>query len=308
MLKEAFELPDPDEQQTTNELEIEITEDSVESLADGGEVQPQKEETEKPKAKQAETTDDDLDNYGRKVQKRITKLTKGYQQAQAEREEAIRVAQIQQQRIRELEAKLGQGAQIVAEQAKSSAQMELDIAKKKLKEAFEAGDADALADAQEAVADAKWRIKQAESYKPPLQQEQSDVQIPQTPAPTIDPRAAEWVDDNEWFNQEPDMTQFALGLDRKLREQGYDPTSDEYYDAIDARMRSAFPDYEWADKPKPSKPDVPKKPQSVVAPATRSTAPKKVTLSKSQVNLAKRLGITVEQYAAELLKMEAENG
>lgn len=288
---EEFVFPDEIEAkvpEADNELEVE--------LSDGGEV------GDKPQA----TTDDDLEDYGQRVQKRIKKLTTGFKDAQRERDEAVRIAQIQQERIKALQKQLTEGSAVLTSSLKGEADVQLAAAKKAYKEAYEAGDADALVEAQEAITAAKIRLKEIELAARSGQDFESDVEIPemQVAQPRPDPKAAAWQRKNPWFLTDPELTQYALGYHEKLVQKGYDPTSDEYYEAIDARMRKVFPE-EFEQEPAPQKRTAP---PNVVGSATRSTAPKKVVLSKTQLSLARRLNITPEEYAAELVKLEKQNG
>jgi hypothetical protein len=166
------------------------------------------------------------------------------------------------------------------------------------------GDSDAIVEAQQAIAAASIRGDKVANFKPaPLQKEETPVQVPQQPIETQevrDEQAVSWADENSWFGADDEMTAFALGLDSKLKKEGVDPQSDIYYEKINARMRQVFPD-QFDEEPESTK----RKSSNVVAPATRSTSPKKVTLNQSQVAIAKRLGISLEDYAkqaAELMR------
>jgi hypothetical protein len=189
----------------------------------------------------------------------------------------------------------------------------LVTAKERLKQAYESGDAEKITDAQEALTEAKLKIKQYENFRPSLQEEESVVQqsqqyqVPPAPQPVIDPKAEAWKDKNPWFGTDEEMTALALGLHEKLVRSGVDPRSDDYYDRVNATMRKRFPDY-FEDEPtqtreaeKPAR----TKPANVVAPVTRSTAPRQIRLTPTQVALAKKLGLSNEQYAKELMKLEA---
>jgi hypothetical protein len=192
------------------------------------------------------------------------------------------------------------------EQAKKVVASELEQAKRKYKEAYEAGDADALVAAQEEITAAKIRADRVNNFKPtPLQEEKPAVQPAPQPVQQeqvrVDPKASAWQEANPWFGQDDEMTALALTVHRKLVESGVSPNSDEYYDRINTRMRQVFPDAFPSEKPVMKSP--------VVAPATRSTAPKKIVLTKSQVNIAKRLGLTNEQYARAVAEeMRKQNG
>jgi hypothetical protein len=184
---------------------------------------------------------------------------------------------------------------------------ELEEAKRKYKAAYEAGDADALVEAQEALTSVKMRAERLEFNRPaPLQREENAVQMPQ-PAPVqVDQQASEWQKQNPWFGSDDEMTAFALGLHQKLVKQGIDPKSNEYYEKINSRMRQVFPDEfgeETEEAPKP------KAKANVVAPATRSTAPRKIVLTASQQAIAKRLGVPLELYAKQVaLEIRKQNG
>jgi hypothetical protein len=226
--------------------------------------------------------------------------------AKREREEALRFAQVQADENRRLKQRLGQGEKLFIDEVKKTATNEIDAAKAKLRTAYEAGDVDQIASAQEEMTDAKLKLKEYERFKPSLQESEEGVQHPQQTRPaTIDSKAESWKSKNDWFGRDEEMTALALGLHEKLVKSGIDPRSDEYYDRIDATMKKRFSDYfgdeqptEFEDKP------TPRKPANVVAPATRSTAPRQVRLTASQVALAKKLGLTPEQYARELIKLE----
>lgn len=274
-----------------------------------------KEEAEKPQAKapvEGETDDDDLEHYSSKVNKRIKKLTRGYADAQRERDEAVRVAQVMHEEITKLRAQAQQGLKVAADGQSEAARAALEVAKKAYKDAYEAGDSDALLAAAEAMSDAKIRLKEIEMSSASLQRKETEVQPTNTQqqprVPQPDRRAVEWAQQNQWFLKDEEMTQYALGLDAKLKRQGIDPESDEYYEAIDARMRKVFPEYFASDEDDGDEPpkQTQRKPSNVVAPATRSSQPKKITLSKSQVALANKLGISLEEYARELVKREME--
>ena len=154
-------------------------------------------------------------------------------------------------------------------------------------------------------------------YKKPLQDEENEVQsYQQQSVPRPDNKAVDWQQRNEWFGQDEEMTSLALGLHEKLKRSGVPIGSDEYYDTIDKTMRRRFPENfeddqdSEVEKVRAEEPQKTSKPKAstVVAPASRSTSPKKIRLSNTQVALAKKLGLTPEQYARELTKLEAQNG
>ena len=294
----------PAKESKSEELEIEIEDDTP--VADRGR---------KPSKPPEEVTDEELENYSDKVKGRIKHLSKGYhderrakETALREREELENYARNLMSENNKLKGTVDKNQETLLKQAKQTVASEMTNAKRQYKEAYEAGDPDALIDAQEALTTAKIRADKVANFKPaPLQKEETPVQIPQQPIETQevrDEQAVSWAEKNSWFGEKtPDgleMTAFALGLDARLKEEGVDPQSDTYYEKINSRMRQVFPD-QFDEEPESTK----RKSSNVVAPATRSTSPKKVTLNQSQVAIAKRLGISLEDYAkqaAELMR------
>ena len=177
---------------------------------------------------------------------------------------------------------------------------------------------DSITEAQEELTDAKLHIKEVERFRPSLQpqenvvEQRQQVQAPQVSAPVPDPKAQAWQQKNTWFGVDEEMTALALGLHEKLVRSGVDPLSDDYYRRVDETMRKRFPESfdEDEEAPKTSEAEKPSraKPANVVAPVTRGTAPRQVRLTSSQVALAKKLGLSNEQYAFELMKLENSNG
>ncbi len=305
---EEFKFPDekqaPTEEQVEfeveGEAEVEVVDDTPE--ADRGRA-PMKEAP-------SEVTDDELAQYSEGVKKRIQHFSKGYHEerrakeaAQREKEEAIRLAHNLLEENKKLQGSLGQGQQALLEQAKKVVSSEVDDAKRKYKSAYEAGDADAIVEAQEALTAAKIRADRVDSFVPPaLQQSETEVQrTPQnTQAPQSTPKLRAWQDANPWFGKDEEMSSVALAVHRKLVREGVSTDSTEYYEKIDSRVRQLFPEAFPSEKPA--------KKTSVVAPATRSTAPKKIVLTQSQVNIAKRLGVPLEVYARQVAEeMRSQN-
>lgn len=280
------------------EAEIEIVDDTPE------EVKKHKKMDDEPKDADAE----ELENYGEKVRKRIQHLQKGYheakrevEEAKREREEAIRAAQAIVEENKKLKGSLSQNQSALLEQAKRVVANEVEEAKRKYRNAYESGDPDALVEAQEELTTAKLKADKVNNFKPaPLQEDEKEVKLPEIKreAPVVDKKAIEWREQNDWFGNDDEMTSFALGLHNKLVKNGVDPTSDEYYERVNARMRQVFPDAFESEEPADEPEKVDKRPsKSNVAPATRSSSPKKVTLTQTQVNIAKRLGVPLELYA-----------
>jgi hypothetical protein len=267
-----------------------------------------------------EVTDDELASYDEKVQKRIKKFTRGYhderrakEAALREREAAETLAQKLFEENRALQAKLSSGSQEFIEQAKKVAESDMEAAKRKYREAYEAADTDGIIAAQEEMAKATLKLERTSSMKP-LPPPEKDVQF--QPRQRIDTRAEEWKERNQWFGKNRAMSAFALGLHAELvEEKGVDPNSDEYYRAIDRTMRKKFPEAFGSNEDETTSQNVSEpadedetprratKPAAVVAPATRSTPPNRVKLKQSEVAIAKRLGIPLELYAKKVAEL-----
>ena len=175
---------------------------------------------------------------------------------------------------------------------------EVETAKRMYKEAYESGDSDKLVEAQEALTIAKIRADKVNNFRPaPLQEEETPVQITQQPtrAAPVDEKLLAWQDQNQWFGSNKRMTAYALGLHEDLVSEGIPSGSEEYYRRIDTDIRQRFSDQFGAEESVDAKPQRAK--SNNVAPATRSTAPRKIVLTQTQVNLAKRLGVPLELYA-----------
>ena len=285
------------------DIELEIVDDT-----------PPQDRGRKPLERDVEDpSDDEIAEYSDKVQKRIKELSharhderRAKEAAVREREEAARVAQQLFDENRKLREMYNQSAQYMTESASSRAELELQAARQKVKEAQESYDTDQIIAAQEELAAARYRFEQAKSFRPSaLQIPEEDVYsqvTPQQSSARVDEKAARWQARNQWFGADDEMTSLALGVHKKLVENGLDPRSDAYYERIDARMREVFPDYFGE-----TRKELPKRSASVVAAPTR-TAGKgvKVTLTKSQEALARKFGLTNEQYAKEVLKLNSE--
>ena len=283
------------------DYEVEIVDDT-----------PKADRNRKPSEPPNDVTDEELEEYSDKVRKRIQHFSKGYHDERRAKEEALRERQelerLAQQLVEEnkkLKGNVNKNQTALLDQAKKNAAVETEAAKRAYKEAYESGDSDAVLNAQERLTNAKLKSDRLANFKlPALQETETPVQRPveQTaPAVQVDQRAADWQKANKWFGADDEMTSLALGLHNKLVKQGVSPQSDEYYETINSRMRQVFPDnFEEAE---------PKRKAQVVAPATRSTAPRKVTLTRTQVQIARRLGLTPEQYARQVaIDMRKSNG
>lgn len=265
--------------------------------------------------------EEDLEKFNNDTQAALKEAKRVYHQERREKEaaireqqEAIRVAQQMVQENKKLKARLDSGENAYVDTVKQSALQELEAAKVEFKAAYESGDADRLLEAQERMTNAKIRVDKAETYQfqkqNTLQPQENEVQITNQQVNAPDPKALAWQKANTWFGQDEEMTSLALGLHEKLVRSGVPAGSDEYYKRIDNTMRKRFPESFEEEEVEVEEPVKAQKPKAstVVAPATRSTSPKKIRMSKTQVLLAKKLGLTPEQYARELTKLEAQNG
>ncbi len=252
-----------------------------------------------------EVTDDELSKYDEGVQKRIKKLSHGYhderrakEAALREREEALKFAQKIIEENKTLKKNLGANETLLVGSAKQNAEMALDQARAKYKAAYDAGDADQIVAAQEELTQAKLRLDKVENFKPTsLQEPETPVNIPKfAPEPQVDSKALAWQRQNQWFGRDEEMTSFALGLHEKLVKNGVDPTSDDYYERLNGRLRQVFPE-NFSDGVEKQEEKPKRTSSNVVAPASRSVAPKKITLTQTQVALAKKLRIPLEAYA-----------
>jgi hypothetical protein len=312
-MTEEFKFPDEDEKKVSVEaddsFEVEIVDDT-----------PAKDRGRKPLDREVtDPSDDELEAYSDGVKKRIKELTharhderRAKESTLREKQELEKVAHALIDENRRLKQQYNEGAKQYAETANSAAEMELDNARKKLKAAHEAFDTDAIISAQEEMSDAKMRLQQAKYAKHvALQPQEEVVQTPQQvqQAPQVDDKTLRWQARNQWFgaNGHEEMTSFSLGLHQKLVNSGVDPRSDDYFEQIDARMRSVFSDFFGSDNTQKSG-DGSRRPATVVASGARSTGARKIQLTSTQVALARKFGLTPQQYAAEIAKMEKSNG
>jgi hypothetical protein len=290
-----------------DDIDIEIVDD-----------RPEEDQGKKRSKAPMELSEEEMDEYSEKVRKRLQHFSKGYhdqrraaESASKEREEALRYAQQIADENKKLKGTVSKNQEAMLESAKKMAAAEHDDAKADYKKAYESGEADAVVKAQEALTDAKMKLERVNNLKlPALQEEKYDVQT-ETTAPTqsVDDRAVAWQSKNKWFGEDDEMTSFALGLHQKLVKQGVNPRSDDYYEKINSRMRQVFPESFEDDDDREEVTEERRRKTTVVASATRSVAPKKITLSRTQVALAKRLGVPLEEYAKQVaIELRKQNG
>ena len=328
-----FEFPDPDKEETTQEVEIDVVEEdaplevegavgredlkSAKTVIKAGEVEieveddtPEEDRGRKASPPPEEVTNEELENYSDKVKNRIKHFSKGYHDERRAKEEALREREALEsyaknliEENKKLKGSVDQSHNTLIESAKKQVQGEMALAQRQYREAYESGEPDKVLEAQTALNAAQIRFDKVNGLKPkqiqPLQPQETPVQ-PQVDAPQPqvqrDEKAEAWRDNNPWFGSDDEMTAFALGLHNKLTKEGVDPKTDAYYEKINTRMQQVFPD-QFDDGIEDEPESTQRKSSNVVAPATRSTAPNKIRLTQSQIAIAKKLGVPLETYA-----------
>ena len=316
---EQTEFRFPDEQETAQAqaaddtaIEIEIEDDTPPD--DRG-------KTPMPKPLVEELERDELEDYDEKVKIKLKQMRKVWHDERREKESALReqqeavaLAQNLLEENRRIKSILSTGEREYVSTVTNAATMELEMAKRAYKDAYDAGDSDKLMEAQQAMQVANLKLIQAKNFKlPPLQQPEDPVKpepVQTQSVPKPDRKAQAWQERNAWFGPNRGMTAYALGVHEDLRDDGVEIGSDEYYSALDKTMRKRFPEAFGAEETaeQQSREAPRNKSATVVAPAMRSTSSNKIKLRASQIQLAKKLGITPEQYAQAALKAEAQNG
>ena len=253
----------------------------------------------------AEVTDEELTKYSdQKLKDRLAHLGKGYHEERRakeasfrERDEAVRIAQSVVAENQKLQGSLANNQNALLEQAKKVVGSEIEDAKREYKAAQEAFDTDGIVAAQQKLNAAMIKADRVNNFRPaPVQAPKNVVQTqPQVQQPVLDSKTREWNAQNPWFGNNRKMTAYALSLHEDLVESGVQVASDSYFDSINADVQKRFPEA-FAEEPAEAKSSQRTR-SNVVAPASRSTAPKKVVLTQTQVNIAKRLGVPLELYA-----------
>jgi hypothetical protein len=311
-------MPDNEENKTVDidtsgpevdvELENESTENETPEIETAQVEETKTEVVEQPEEK-IETKEDELEKYSESVQKRISKLTKKWREAERQKEEALHYAKSVLTEKEKAEQKLSKIEPSFLKTTEDGIKSGLESAKAKLAAAREAGDINAEVEAQSLISE--YAYKQAKFIEAKAEQEefnkQREMQV-KTPEinlnrqevaqGTPDPKAESWASKNTWFGQDAAMTYTAFDLHKKLTEQeGFDPSSDEYYSEIDKRIRLEFPHKFATIEAKETT-----KPVQTVASAKRSTKTgrRTVRLTPSQVAIAKKLGVPLEEYAKQL--------
>ena len=308
--KQDFSFLDSDDA-TPSDVEIEIVDDTPEE--DRANAVPL------PKEIVDEIDNDDLESYSKEAKQRLLQMKKlinderrAKEAALRENEEAIRVANTIINENKSLKGRLSNGEKVYVSTAKEKIASDLDQARRAYKEAYDSGDADRLVEAQERLTDVKFKAQEMDRYVPQydentLQSSEVEVQIPQEQNQPVrlDSKTQAWLDKNKWYGTDDDMSFLAMGIHKRLERDGVPTGSDHYWNSIDTEMRKRFPEKFGEVEAKPS---ATTRKSTVVAPATRSTSSKKITLNTRQMELAKKFKITPEQYYNELVKTESQNG
>lgn len=274
-----------------------------------------------PKRIVEELENDELDDYSENVKTRLKQMKKVWhderrakEAALREQQEAISFAQRIIEENKRLKTQLTAGEKSYIDTVKNAVELEMEMAKRAYKEAYDAGDADQIMAAQEKFNAASFKMQQVNNYQPPLQTPEIEVHnVPErVQVPTPDAKTLAWQERNPWWGTDSEMTALALGFHQKLeRENGKQYIgTDDYWQRIDTTMRRRFPEYFGTSESKDQTTNgggkpvtrTESKPATVVAPASRSTSSKRIVLKQSQINLAKKLGLTPEQYAREYAK------
>ena len=296
-----------EEKNGIEEVEIDLPEQEDTDSGDLPEAEDKQEtrvDTSEPEEPAAQS-EEELENYSKNVQKRIKKLTEKYRQEERDREEAVRLAQKLREENEQLKTQVQGSQQAHLTEYGQRLENQQNIAKQAYRDAHDRGDVDKMFEAQEmlskiAIEQERFRLAKQQQEKLQVQrepqQETAPVQQPvqQETAPKPDPRAEDWATKNEWFGQDEVMTYAAFGIHRKLvEEEGFDPNSDEYYNEIDRQIRVEFPHKFAGQKGRSG--------QVASADTSASRKPqsgrRKVKLSPSQVAIAKKLGVPLEEYA-----------
>jgi len=313
-------MPDVEENKTVDidtsgpEVDVELENDSPETENEKPEVETAAEETSteveaKEDKKEEESKDKELENYSKDVQRRIAKLTHKWREAERQKEEAAEYARTQIKLREEAEKKISKLEPGYLKSTEDSITSGIQAAQAKLAAAREANDLVAESEALTAISELGYKkakleetkIAQEEFNSTKAKEVKPEINLnrQQTIEPTPDPKAEQWAAKNTWFGQDTAMTYTAFDLHKKLTEQeGYDPQSDEYYSEIDKRIRLEFP-HKFANNTSKGETT---KPVQTVASAKRSTntGRKTVRLTPSQVAIAKKLGVPLEEYAKQL--------
>jgi hypothetical protein len=265
--------------------------------------QEPEQQAEAPEENAEAAKDEELENYSESVQRRISKLTNRFREEERQRHAALEFAEAVKKQNDELKQRLERLDQSYVGEFGSRLESQAVAAKEEYRKAYDEGDADKMFEAQEKISrlaleksryeEAKSRTEREVPAEAPVQQSAPVAQPPAQP----DPKAESWAQQNDWFGQDQTMTYAAFGIHRQLvEEEGFDPTSDEYYTEIDNRIRTEFPHKFAKEQARDPGPRV----ASAESTASKSSSPKgrrTVKLTPSQIAIAKRLNVPLEEYA-----------
>lgn len=317
----------PHELEEDKKLSVSAEDDNIEIEIDDDTPEQDRGVTPMPKEIVQKLEEDELDKYSAEAKEKLSQLKKVWHDERREKEaalreqqEAINVAKRLLEENKKLKQAYSTGEKTYIETVQGAAELELEVAKRSYKEALETGDSDRIVEAQSKLNAAAIKSDKVKDFRPSaLQEQENEVQIPQMQEKPVTPDAKtqEWTEKNPWFGSKKPMTAYALGLHEELIDE-YGKNfvgTDQYFQRIDKEMRKVFSEYFDTSEPQTkveveeeSKPSQKSKPSTVVASATRSTSSKQIRLKPSQIALARKLGLSPEQYARELIKMEARNG
>ena len=271
-------------------VEVELKEEAVEKT----EEKPQETSEEKPEKK-----DEELNEYSKNVQKRINQITDRYRKEQRDKEEAVRLAETLKSENEKLQTQISNLDKGYINEYGTRIESQLASASDALKKALEVNDAEAIVKANQAIAKAtieqeRHRLAKERQESQPEVKPQEQTQPQAQPEAQVDPKAKAWAEKNPWFGEDQEMTMLAMGLDKKLKQEGFDPQSDEYYTEIDKRIRIRFPE-EFEEEKTSSANRV--APADSTASRSSNKGRRTVKLSPSQVAMAKRLNVPLEEYA-----------
>jgi hypothetical protein len=308
--KQEYRFPDEVEKETKVEV---VTDDSnVEIEIEDDTPEQDRNKSPLPDNVREELYEDELTDYSAKVKNKLLQMKKlanderrEKERAYREQQEAINIAQRLMEENKNLKRLANDNEKSILLSVSKTVELEMEQAKRNYREAYETGDTDKIIEAQQKMTEVSMKNDKVKNFRStPLQVDETPVQMsPRVTAPPPDPTAVNWQSRNTWFGEDDEMTSLALGLHEKLKKEGVAVSSKEYYRRIDETIQRRFPEKFEADTEEKSERST--RPSTVVAPATRSTSSKKIRLTTSQQSIAKKLGLTNEQYAQAALKMES---
>ena len=320
---QSFKFPDEVDNKGKSqeeELDIQIEGDEPVEVKIVDDTPPEDQHVEPlpEKIKEELETADEAEDYSQNVKQKFKQYKKAWhderrakEAAYREQQEALAMAQRVLDENKRLKNVMQEGEKELLSTYKISAESEVDLAKRNYKEAYDSGDSDQLLEAQQELIRAQLKLDKVKNFKPTVQTNENSVQTTHTPPVAqqqMDPKVASWVSRNSWFTdpKKKSMSSYARGVHEELAEKygGAYIGTDEYFNSIDKEVRRRFPEefglnVQIEEETKPTR----TKSSTVVASAKRTTAPKQVTLTKTQQALAKKLGLTNEQYAREQIKL-----